>query len=625
MSPTNQQISQTYIKIDGTNIPEEMSAAVDEVVVDTSLYLPDMFSIRINDPALKWMDDAKLTIGNRVEISGKAVDQDSPTPLTRGVIVALEPEFLENTTTITVRGYDKSHHLHRGKKTRVFLNATDSDIVSKIAGENGVTVTFDSTNAVHEHVFQDNQTDMEFIHEIARRNGYFAYVENEQLYFKRANTSKSQGPTLVWGGNLTRFQARFTSAGQVTKSEVRGWDMKNKQAVTASSSSPVGVASVNGETHGGKMANKAFSISGDNIQEAVHHTFAGTSGEATTLAQSILNERCHTFFQAEGECLGNPAVRAGKEVKLEKLGTRFSGKYLVTRAVHRVDNESGYFTEFEISGFRANTLRQLLTPAQNETPYGVVVGIVTNLKDPENLARVKVKFPTITETLESAWARIATPMAGQERGIQFMPEVNDEVLVAFEGNDINRPYIIGGLWNGKEKPPEPSDKVLDSSGKVNLRIIKSRSGHVITLDDTQGKEQITIKDKAGQEFNLVCQSNSEKIEIIDKAKQKFVLNSAAGGEKIEIIDKAGSKVILDSVSRSVSIESAMDLKIKATGKVQIDGQTGVAINAVGGNLDIKSNAQTNIQGMATSVQGTASAEVKSSGILTVQGSLVKIN
>jgi uncharacterized protein involved in type VI secretion and phage assembly len=156
--------------------------------------------------------------------------------------------------------------------------------------------------------------------------------------------------------------------------------------------------------------------------------------------------------------------------------------------------------------------------------------------------------------------------------------------VAFEYNDINRPYILGGLWNGKDKPAESGSEVVGSDGKVNKRIIKSRSGHVITLDDTQSGEQISIIDKAGQ---------------------KFILNSSSGGEKIEVIDKTGkSKIVMDAVAQSVSIESAMDLKIKASGKVQIDGQLGVAINASGGNVDIKSSIQTNIQGAATSVQGT---------------------
>jgi phage protein D len=602
MPQAQEFISQVYFKINGTDASRDMERGAKEIVVDTSLYLPDMFSIQLNDPDLSLMDSEQLEIGKKVEISAKATGESQTKSLTEGVIVAVEPEFGEYGVSITVRGYDESHNLHRGKKTRVFQQMSDSDIVKKIAQENGVNASIDSTSVVHEHVFQDNQSDMEFIFERARRNGYLAYVENGRLYFKTAATKRDEAAILKWGSNLIRFQARFTSAGQIYETEVRGWDVKQKKAITGTSSSPVGTPTVAGENHGGKLAAKALNLSLKS-REIVHNSPLDAAGEADSIAQAVLNDRCQSFFQAEGTCRGNPAIRAGKDVEIQGLGNRFSGKYMITRAIHRFD-ETGYITDFEISGMRPNTIRQLLSGEGDRTHYGVLPGIVTNVKDPENMARVKVKFPTIMDTLESAWARLATPMAGKERGIEFLPEVNDEVLVAFEYNDINRPYIIGSLWNGEDKPPETNSNVVGSDGKVNKRVIKSRSGHVITLDDT---------------------AKGEKITIIDKAGQKIIMDSSGGKEKIEVIDKTGkSKILMDAAQRSVSIESAMDLTIKATGKVQIEGQTGVAINAKG-NVDIKSDGQANIKGVTASLQGTAQTEVKSTGILTVKGSMVQIN
>ena len=115
--------------------------------------------------------------------------------------------------------------------------------------------------------------------------------------------------------------------------------------------------------------------------------------------------------------------------------------------------------------------------------YGVVFGIVTNNKDPEGLGRVKVKLPWMADELESNWARVVTPMAGAQRGIYFLPEVDDEVLVAFEHGSAEHPYVLGALWNGKDKPPESN-----SDGKNNTRTIRSRSGHVIRLTDTAGEK-----------------------------------------------------------------------------------------------------------------------------------------
>src|SRR5690606_12008749 len=119
---------------------------------------------------------------------------------------------------------------------------------------------------------------------------------------------------------------------------------------------------------------------------------------------------------------------------------------------------------------------------------GVVVGLVTDLNDPEWLARIKVEYPWLPEGSESTWARLATPLAGPELGFYFLPEVGDEVLVAFEMDDIRRPYVLGFLWNGDNAPP---------SDDPNIRLIHTVSGHKITLDDTGGSEQIKIEDSSG--------------------------------------------------------------------------------------------------------------------------------
>jgi phage protein D len=600
MSPTNQYQSSVFFKIDGQTPSDQMLQVVREVVVDTSMYLPDMFVIHLNDPGLSWIDSSVLAIGKSVELSIQATSETSAVTLMKGEIVAIEPELAEGIgVSISVRGYDKSHRLHRGRKSRVFQQSTDSDIVTKVAQENGLDTDIASTTAVYDHVFQDDQTDMEFIHERAHRVGYISYVENGKLYFSNTSAS-SASATLEWSRNLISFQARFTSAGQPAESEVRGWDIKQKQVISSAATSPTGTPTVAGVSHGGDMAKSVFSIT---AKEIVNNRPVGTQSEADLLAKSVLNDNCHNFFQAEGTCHGNPAVRAGKMVEVKGIGQRFSGNYLVTRAIHRYD-ASGYITQFEISGYRSNTLSSLLAGKDNHRPYGVVVGIVTNVKDPDDLGRVKVKFPTISEDLESTWARLATPMAGAERGIEFIPEVNDEVLVAFEYNDINRPYVLGALWNGVDKPPKPSSEVVGSSGKVDKRIIKSRSGHVITIDDTQSAEQILIVDKAGQKVLMDCSS---------------------GGEKIEITDKAGSKIVMDATAQSVSIESAKDISIKATGKIEMDGQMGVKVNTAGGDLELTSNMNTNIKGTQAKVEGTATAEFKSSGLLKIQGSIVNIN
>ena len=134
MPQTQNYLSQMYFKINGAEPSDTLKNMMREIVVDTSLYLPDMFTIHFDDPNLKCVDSADLEIGKTIEISAKAIGENKATTLMKGEIVAIEPEFTRAMgMTVVIRGYDKSHRLHRGKKSRPFVNKTDSDIVSDIA------------------------------------------------------------------------------------------------------------------------------------------------------------------------------------------------------------------------------------------------------------------------------------------------------------------------------------------------------------------------------------------------------------------------------------------------------------------------------------------------------------
>src|SRR5262245_99993 len=167
---------------------------------------------------------------------------------------------------------------------------------------------------------------------------------------------------------------------------------------------------------------------------------------------------------------------------------------------------------------------------ERERFYGVVVGLVTNNNDPDKLGRVKVKFPWLSDRDESHWARIAAPMGGKERGVYFLPEVDDEVLLAFEHGNVTRPYVIGALWSKEDKPP-----ANNGDGKNNLRLIKSRSGHTIKLNDEDGKETIEIIDKS-EKNSIVINTKDNSITI---KSEKDITLAAKGtikldAEKIEI-------------------------------------------------------------------------------------------
>ena len=205
------------------------------------------------------------------------------------------------------------------------------------------------------------------------------------------------------------------------------------------------------------------------------------------------------------------------------------------------------------------TLAEMLDRSRKTEPLilGVVSGVVTNNQDPDSLGRVKVKLPRISGEDESNWARVVSFMAGQDRGAFYLPEVDDEVLVAFEYGDISRPYVLGSLWNGVDTPPEDN-----GDGENNIRVIKSRSGHVVRLDDTEGAEKIEIIDKS--ENNLIT---------IDTSENKITIGS---DQDIDILAPNG-KVLID----------ANELEIKSAGDSKIES---------GANLDVKASGNLNAKG-----------------------------
>jgi uncharacterized protein involved in type VI secretion and phage assembly len=183
---------------------------------------------------------------------------------------------------------------------------------------------------------------------------------------------------------------------------------------------------------------------------------------------------------------------------------------------------------------------------------GVAPATVTQNNDPEGLARVKLKFHWRSDGDETDWVRIVTPMGGKERGLMTVPEVGDEVLVAFDRNDVRFPYVLGALWNKEHRPPENN-----AQKKNDVRLIKTRKGHILQFDD-------------GEKGEILIKLNDGKKIIIDDAGIK--------------IDDKSNKIELDTISGSVLIEAKMKLSIKAP-SISIEAKTalelkgGAALNA----------------------------------------------
>ena len=555
-------INQVTIKVDGQEVPHEVSDHLIEVLVDTALHVPAMFVIRLLDEQFEWLDGDLFKPGKSVKIEFGARGEATAAVIA-GEITALEPNFTEDMTVIlTIRGYDRSHRLNRGTKSKVFKQMKDSDIAKQVAQGAGLTAQTESTSQVHDHVFQHNQTDLAFLQDRAARNGFELFVDDTNLYFRKPKGERGN-LTLKWGETLLNFHPRLTLAGQVDEVIVKGWNPFEKKEVVGKAQTSTSAPKIGVSGDGGDLAKSSFSAA----SQVVVRQSVATQSEADAIAQSVLDQINAAFVEAEGIAFGQPNLVAGNKVKIEGIGERFSGDYLVTSAVH-VYTQDGYEVHFRVEGARSRQMSDLIaeTSVDSKTDLwdGVVPAIVTNNNDNERkLGRIKVKFPWLDPTLESDWARIASIGGGNERGLYWMPEVNDEVLVAFEHGDFNRPYVIGSLWNGKDKPPEEISDIV-SGGKVQMRTLKTREGHIIRLTDGPSDQFIEIIDAKEKNY-IKLDTKSSKIQINTKGDMEI---ESKGKTTI----KAGSTLDIEAAA-NLSIKGKANVNVEATGQLVLKGAT----------------------------------------------------
>ncbi len=561
-----------HILIDGTRASEKILQATMSVRVEQGLDLPSVCVLRIQDDELEIVDSGDFDIGKEIRVemgTGRKLK-----PVFEGEVVGLELEpTARGSMVLVVRAYDKSHRLHRGRKTRTFVQITDSDIARKIAQEVGLRPDVESTSEVYDYVIQDNLTNYQFLRDRAERIGFSMWVSDGKLHFKKASAQQDEPIVLEWGKTLQKFHPVLSAGRQVDEVIVRGWNVKEKKAVVGRATRGRDEAEVGHGKSGSETAKSSFG----SASAVVVNRPVRTQAEADALAQALCDELSGEFVQAEGEATGIPELMPGRKVEIKNVGKRFGGKYFVSAVVHTIGNNAPYKTRFTASGRKAHTFIDLVQP-KSEPLRGVTVGIVTDNKDPDGLGHVKVKFPWLGDNAESWWARVAMPMAGKGRGFFFLPEVGDEVVVAFEQGDIHRPYVIGAVWNGKDGLPDGADSAVDSSGKVVRRIIRSRAGHTIILDDDSGGGGVTIRDSKGNEVVMDTAHNHVKLTA------KGDLTIQAGGK---VVIKGTQGVEIETQQKYV-VKGAMGVALEAQqGQASIKGTLGIAVESASGQVNVR--------------------------------------
>jgi uncharacterized protein involved in type VI secretion and phage assembly len=571
------------ILVDDSEIDPIEANNVHDIKITDWLRLPDVCTLGVGYQAKKEgnpfqpLDDSKFEVGAKLEVKLGSTEDNTTQTLFKGEIVTVEPDFQSGSVAMVVRAYDKSHRMMRARKQRAFLNKTVSDIVQEVVGAYGFSVSTQASGDPLDFMLQHNETDWDFVWRLARRVGFEFVVDDTDATFGPPKLDEEV--ELAYPTDLHSFRPRITAVQQVEKVNVRGFDIKGKTEVIETASSP------NQLTEAGiKRADVVKKFSGDSL-EISGQSFS-SNGEATKIAQSMLDQLANAYLAAEGSTLGNPKIKAGTKLKISGVGSDFSGTYRVAKVRHLLGTAGGYTTEFSNSVGEHTLLGQ--AGGGNNGPLrvdSIMVGLVTNNNDPQKWGRVQIKLPSLSSE-ETFWAPVLTPSAGKERGIFMYPQPGEEVIVAFENGDPSYPYVLGSVFNGKDTP---GDDLAVEDGSFAMR-----SDHKARIE---AKEDINLKTAQGK---WIIEVDAGEITEDVKSPGNYTGNFD-GAYKV-------------TAKQAITIESNQGVTIKAP-QITAEAQGTMSLKA-SGQLTVESQGVLELKGATVMVSGQAAVNI-SGGLINL--------
>lgn len=606
--------ARAVVSVAGRELPDDLDAQLSSVVVDARRDQPTLFVLRFTDEHATLVEKSGIAVGAEVRVQVQLAGSGGPAPLVRGDVTSIEADVGPAGRWTTVRGLDAAHRLVDKRRTQTFVQVSASDVARRLAGEAGLRVgRVDAFPERLEHLWQPNVSDWELLGRLAAACGAVVAVRDGALDFCRpenartapaASSGARQDAFVVEHGvNLHALRATVTAASQVQDVEVRGWDATAKREV---------VARVPARTVGVELPSTTPAelqrVSGA-PPLVVSSTATVTTAQARERATAIADRVAGGFAEVEATVRGNAELEVGSAVALVGCGAPFDGRYVLSAVRHEISGDEGFLTHLVVAGAsdrstfgvtRSGVGTWAGTGTGAGAGAGVVPAIVTNVKDPDGLGRVKIKFPVVDGSLESWWARVVQVGAGPGRGLFVLPEVGDEVLVVLAEGDLGQPYVLGGLYNGADKPAlGQAAHVGASDGKVTRRAFTSRTGMVVELVETPQEERIVLSDRDGK----------QKLSLVHKPQAA-----------VEILSSGPVNVTADKDVTLSTQTGTVTLKGRA---IVLEGTASVEVKAPQVTVDAKSAL--GLTGTTTTVKGQASVEVSSAGVTQVKGSLVKLN
>jgi Rhs element Vgr protein len=476
-----------------------------------------------------------------------------------------------------------------GRKSKYFADQTDSAIIEELAGALGLQKDIESSDVTHVQMVQFQATDWDFIVTRAEANGKLVTTRDGKLVVKAPDASASPVAALRFGGNLLELEAMMDARTQFSAVKGGSWNAADQALldVEAAAGNAVAPGNLSFDDLAGVIGLPALSLAhGGQLPEPEVQSW-------------VDGERVRSGFakvRGRARAQGIAGVYPGDVVELAGVGARFDGKALVSGVRHELTSKNWEMDlTFGLSGESFGRVEAgIAEPAASgllPAVCGLHIGVVTALEgDPDGEERIRVRAPLIDASADGTWARLATLDAGSNRGSVFRPEVDDEVVLGFLGDDPRYPVVLGQLHSSAKASP------LAASDDNHKKGFLTRGGIKLEFDD---------------EKNIVTLSTTNG--------NTLLLSDDAGGATLE--DENGNKITLSS--DGILLQSAKDISLKADGDISLDGKA-VNVKASG---DVKvegSNVQASAQAQFKA-EGSAGAEVSSSASTTIKGSVVQIN
>lgn len=563
------------IRVNGEALPLDLPVLSISVYNEVNRVSMAQISIADGDVALAdWSvsNDTWFVPGNEIEI--QAGYHSINEIIFSGIITKHALRVRENRSELNVECRDKAVLMTIARNSNLFAEVTDGDIAGTLLGAYGLSGTIGATPVTHAEIIQYDCTDWDFLMTRIESVGYVAIAANGKIDIAKPELQSTALATLRYGTNLVEFDAEIDGRKQYGNVIAQAWDPSAQDILEVVSNDP-------GWTTTGNITPASISSAAGTDEYKLRQPGRLTEEEAQHWADARLLRSRMAFMCGRAKVEGFSKAVPGITVALEGLGDRFNGMAWVSGVRHEISN-GNWLTDLQL-GLTPKLHIEKFTD-QSPAAAALVPGIkglhtavVTALEgDPDGEERIRIKIPSVSFDGEGNWARLAIPDAGNSRGQLFRPEINDEVVVGFIGDDPRQPVILGAMHSSVNAAPIPASDDNHQKG------FTTRSGMHILFDDD--KKILTLDTPAGN---------------------KLVLDEDAGG--ISITDQNGNKIVLSS--DGIQLESVKDFIVKAKGDIKVESTLGLEAKA----------------GTQFKAEGTAGMEISSSAITTVKGSLVQIN